>query len=207
MIQLCEISSENLNTFFGLCLNSQMPISVWRYATKGSLEDVLHNDNVKLDWFFKYSLIKDLVAGMEYLHESPLECHGRLKSSNCLIDGRWALKITDYGLINLRTPLKDAKSETINIYAMQLHTDKLWSAPEMLRMQTMPLKGTPLGDVFSFAIVVQEILTRDRPYCNDDLSAGGKQCLFGFMRCRCDTSCSQGRIAAISTKWPIRSGR
>lgn len=39
---------------------------------------------------------------MSFLHESPLCSHGRLKSSNCLVDGRWTLKISDYGLTKLR---------------------------------------------------------------------------------------------------------
>ena len=35
---------------------------------------------------------------MYYLHSSGLGSHGRLKSTNCLVDSRWVLKITDYGL-------------------------------------------------------------------------------------------------------------
>lgn len=36
--------------------------------------------------------------GMIYLHGSEIISHGRLKSSNCVVDSRWVLKITDYGL-------------------------------------------------------------------------------------------------------------
>ena len=36
---------------------------------------------------------------MEFLHKSHLRSHGNLKSSNCVIDSRWVLKITDYGAI------------------------------------------------------------------------------------------------------------
>lgn len=32
------------------------------------------------------------------LHNSPIHAHGSLKSSKCLIDGRWVCKVTDYGL-------------------------------------------------------------------------------------------------------------
>ena len=39
---------------------------------------------------------------MEYLHRSPLKSHGRLKSTNCVVDGRWVLKVTDWGLSNAR---------------------------------------------------------------------------------------------------------
>ena len=35
---------------------------------------------------------------MYYMHNSDLGCHGRLKSSNCVVDNRFVLKITDYGL-------------------------------------------------------------------------------------------------------------
>ena len=40
---------------------------------------------------------------MIYLHDSPINCHGHLKSSNCVVDSRWVLKITDYGLREFRS--------------------------------------------------------------------------------------------------------
>jgi len=36
--------------------------------------------------------------GMKYIHRSPLRVHGRLKSSNCLVDNLWSLRLSDYGL-------------------------------------------------------------------------------------------------------------
>lgn len=36
--------------------------------------------------------------GMRYIHSSQIKIHARLKSANCVVDGRWVLKITDYGL-------------------------------------------------------------------------------------------------------------
>lgn len=42
---------------------------------------------------------------MVYLHHSPLKSHGRLKSSNCIVDSRWLIKITDFGTNFLRTGL------------------------------------------------------------------------------------------------------
>lgn len=35
---------------------------------------------------------------MIYLHDSEIRCHGRMKASNCVVDSRWVVKLTDYGL-------------------------------------------------------------------------------------------------------------
>ena len=42
---------------------------------------------------FLASLVGDTVRGMCYLHESVIRYHGNLRSTNCLIDSRWVLKI------------------------------------------------------------------------------------------------------------------
>jgi len=51
------------------------------------------NDEVKLDNTFKMSFMTDVDKGMEYLHKSHLHSHGNLKSSNCLVDGRWTVRV------------------------------------------------------------------------------------------------------------------
>ena len=40
---------------------------------------------------------------MLFLHNSVIVSHGKLKSSNCVVDNRFVLKITDYGLSSLRS--------------------------------------------------------------------------------------------------------
>lgn len=42
--------------------------------------------------------------GMAYLHNSDVSVHGKLRSCNCLIDGRFVLKISDFGLKMLTAP-------------------------------------------------------------------------------------------------------
>jgi len=48
---------------------------------------------------------------MEYIHKSSFKFHGRLKSGNCLLDSRWVIKITDFGLTSLRHVVYDTENE------------------------------------------------------------------------------------------------
>uniref|UniRef100_A0A914VMU6 Guanylate cyclase n=1 Tax=Plectus sambesii TaxID=2011161 RepID=A0A914VMU6_9BILA len=103
-----------------------------------------------MDWFFKYSIIKDIAAGLEFMHSTFLHFHGNLTSRTCLIDDRWQIKLSDFGLKTIRA--SESKS------AEKL----LWTAPEHLRDDDK--LGSPQGDIYSFAIVCSEIVTRQRPY-------------------------------------------
>ena len=49
----------------------------------------------------------------------------------------------------------------------------LWKAPELLREADPPLCGTKKGDVYSFAIILEEFHTLKSPYSNSDIPARG----------------------------------
>ena len=49
----------------------------------------------------------------------------------------------------------------------QFYRNQLWTAPELLRMTTRPINGTQKADVYSFAIILQEIVFRAAPYFID----------------------------------------
>lgn len=51
--------------------------------------------------------------------------------------------------------------------------DLLWKAPELLRDESLMLKGTQAADIFSFAIIMQEVVVRGAPYCMIQLSTQG----------------------------------
>lgn len=89
---------ENINPLIGFLSDVNRTALVFEHCSRGSLQDVLIMDEIKLDWSFRLSLLTDLVRGMRYLHSSPLRVHGSLTSRNCVVDARWVLKITDYGL-------------------------------------------------------------------------------------------------------------
>lgn len=98
-----DLTHDNLVKFYGACFDGPNFI-LSEYCQRGSLQEVLEgqSSSLKLDWAFRLSLIMDLVSGMNYLHRSPIKSHGALKSSNCLVDSRFALKIADFGLHFLR---------------------------------------------------------------------------------------------------------
>ena len=48
---------------------------------------------------------------MQYIHNSPIQAHGRLKSSNCIIDSRFVLKITDFGIPSIRVQNRSSDVE------------------------------------------------------------------------------------------------
>lgn len=41
---------------------------------------------------------------MSYLHSSNIQVHGRLKSTNCVVDNRMVVKITDFGCHTILNP-------------------------------------------------------------------------------------------------------
>lgn len=41
--------------------------------------------------------------GCGYLHQSNIRTHGNLTSSNCLVDSRWVVKLTDFGLSKFKS--------------------------------------------------------------------------------------------------------
>ncbi|KAM9700059.1 retinal guanylyl cyclase 2-like isoform 1-T2 [Menidia menidia] len=158
--QLREMRHENLNLYLGLFLDSGIFALVVEHCPRGSLADLLADSEVRLDWMFKSSLLMDLIKGMKYLHLRGLT-HGRLKSTNCLVDGRFVLKITDYGLPMI------LQSQNINY--SEDPQDLLWTAPELLRNPVRA--GSFAGDVFSFSIIIQEVVSRTPPYAMMDMPA------------------------------------
>ncbi|CAB3397272.1 unnamed protein product [Caenorhabditis bovis] len=146
MRQLLQVDHANLNKFIGLSLDGPQLLSVWRYCSRGSLADVIRKATIQMDGFFIYSLMKDIVTGISYLHNSPIAHHGMLTSKNCLLSDRWQMKISEFGIRKFR--INDQYSKN----------DFLWTAPEHLRNDN--LDGSKEGDIYSFGIISAELVTR-----------------------------------------------
>ncbi|CAH0398067.1 unnamed protein product [Chilo suppressalis] len=162
--QIRELRHENLTAFVGVCVESGAACIVSAYCSRGSLARVLADRDLHLDDMFVASLVADLLRGLTYLHESPLGSHGNLTSSNCLVDSRWVLQICDYGLHNLKSGCTDAED------ALRMERRMLWRAPEFLRDPNLPPRGSQKGDVYSFGIILYEILGRNGPWGDTNLT-------------------------------------
>uniref|UniRef100_A0A8C7LS08 Guanylate cyclase n=1 Tax=Oncorhynchus kisutch TaxID=8019 RepID=A0A8C7LS08_ONCKI len=151
---LLHIDYYNLTKFYGTVKYDHGVFGVFEYGERGSLRCVL-NDNISypeetfMDWEFKISVMYDIAKGMSYLHSSDIQVHGRLKSTNCVVDNRMVVKITGFGCNTILNPGRD-----------------LWTAPEHLRRQGISQKG----DVYSFAIIAQEIVLRRKTFYTEAYS-------------------------------------
>ncbi|XP_064408918.1 retinal guanylyl cyclase 2 [Latimeria chalumnae] len=155
--KLRDMRHENVNLFMGFFHDCGVFAIVTEHCSRGSLEDLIRNSDMKLDWMYKSSLLLDLIKGMKYLHHRDL-IHGRLKSRNCVVDGRFVLKVTDYGYNELLEAQKIAWTQPDT-------KDLFWTAPELLRDMNLQRKGLFRGDVYSFSIIMQEVIVRGSPFC------------------------------------------
>jgi len=98
---------------------------------------------------------------MIYIEKTPFRSHGSLKSTNCLIDSRWVLKVSGFGLVKFKEGAKENEESEF-----KRHERLLWTAPELLRLSRddRPLNGTQKGDVYSFGIILQEVIYRMAPF-------------------------------------------
>uniref|UniRef100_A0A8R1IAG7 guanylate cyclase n=1 Tax=Caenorhabditis japonica TaxID=281687 RepID=A0A8R1IAG7_CAEJA len=111
-----DLQHDHITRFTGACIDYPHYCVVTEYCPKGSLEDILENEKIELDKMMKYSLLHDLVKGLFFLHNSEIRSHGRLKSSNCVVDSRFVLKVTDFGLHKLHA-LEENTMEDIGEHA------------------------------------------------------------------------------------------
>ncbi|EDW97393.2 atrial natriuretic peptide receptor 1 isoform X2 [Drosophila yakuba] len=160
-----DLQHDHLVKFYGACLDQRRSFLLTEYCPKGSLQDILENEQFQLDWMFRLSLMHDIVRGMQFLHSSDIRSHGNLKSSNCVVDSRFVLKITDFGLHTLRRTRFDLESDGGNCNSHAYWSKLLWTAPELLRVEhNRPPEGSQKGDVYAFGIIVHEITTRQGPF-------------------------------------------
>ncbi|EYB89980.1 hypothetical protein Y032_0224g2690 [Ancylostoma ceylanicum] len=149
-----QIENENVNRFVGICMDGPQMLSVWRYCSRGSINDVIMKGAIIMDNFFVVSLLKDIANGISFIHHSFLECHGYITAKCCVVSDRWQVKVSDYGIDKLRIADK------------RTHRDLLWTAPEILRSSNSGKSKE--ADIYSFGIICAQVVTQSPPWDLDN---------------------------------------
>lgn len=81
--------------FFGAGFINHTPFLVTELMTRGSLQEVLANSTITLDYDMKLRFLSDAALGMRFLHHQcdPPRVHRDLKSGNLLVSDHWVVKV------------------------------------------------------------------------------------------------------------------
>lgn len=153
---LRKLNHPNIVHFKGVCIQSPCYCIVMEYCPYGQLYDVMKNGrqippHLVIEWS------KQIASGMQYLHSRKI-IHRDLKSPNVLLSYNDTLKISDFGISRQWT-----EGDTKLSFAGTVS----WMAPEVIRVESCSEKV----DVWSFGVVLWELLTCEIPYKGVDQSA------------------------------------
>jgi hypothetical protein len=125
---------------------------VYDYMSMGSLSALLHGNRgagrTPLNWETRSGIALGAARGIAYLHsQGPQISHGNIKSSNILLTSNYAARVSDFGLAQLVGPA-GAPTRVAG-----------YRAPEV----TDPRKVSQKADVYSFGVLLLELLTGKAP--------------------------------------------
>ncbi|XP_076894951.1 serine/threonine-protein kinase STY46-like [Bidens hawaiensis] len=147
---LRKVRHKNVVQFIGACTKPPSLCIVTEFMSGGSVYDYLHKQRgtFKLPTLLKVSI--DISKGMNYLHQNNI-IHRDLKAANLLMDEHEVVKVADFGVARVKAQTGVMTAET-GTYR--------WMAPEVIEHKPYDHKA----DVFSFGIVLWELLTGKLPY-------------------------------------------
>ncbi|BAD45065.1 putative receptor serine/threonine kinase PR5K [Oryza sativa Japonica Group] len=147
----------NLVRLIGFCAEKSQRLLVYEHMPKGSLDRWIYHQQgaaifpsvPPLDWQTRYKIITQVAKGLSYLHEECTKriAHLDVKPQNILLDDKFNAKLSDFGLCKL---IDRDKSQVIT----RMRGTPGYLAPEWLTSQI-----TEKADVYSFGIVVMEIIS------------------------------------------------
>ncbi|NWS22530.1 ANKK1 protein, partial [Pachyramphus minor] len=157
-----KIKFQHIVTIYGVC-NSPLGI-VMEYMARGSLEKILPTH--KMSWQLKFRVIHEMGLAMNFLHSmTPPLLHLDLKPGNILLDGNMHVKISDFGL----SKWMEQSSRMQYIESSALRGTLSYIPPEMFLQNSKP-PGIKY-DVYSFGIVIWEVLMQKKPYAGANMMA------------------------------------
>ncbi|XP_051564992.1 mitogen-activated protein kinase kinase kinase 12-like [Myxocyprinus asiaticus] len=153
---LRKLKHPNIITFKGVCTQAPCYCIIMEYCAQGQLYEVLRagrkiTPSLLVDWAM------GIAGGMNYLHLHKI-IHRDLKSPNMLITHDDLVKISDFGTSK---ELRDKSTK------MSFAGTVAWMAPEVIRNEPVSEKV----DIWSFGVVLWEMLTGEIPYKDVDSSA------------------------------------
>ncbi|KAK4757577.1 hypothetical protein SAY87_018878 [Trapa incisa] len=159
-IKLADLHHPNVVAFYGVVLDGPggSVATVTEYMVNGSLRTALQKSERNLDKRKRLLIAMDVAFGMEYLHGKNI-VHFDLKSDNLLVNlrdpHRPICKVGDLGLskVKCQTLISGGVRGTLP-----------WMAPELLNGSSSLVSEKV--DVFSFGIVMWELLTGEEPYAD-----------------------------------------
>ncbi|XP_015160758.1 serine/threonine-protein kinase STY17-like isoform X2 [Solanum tuberosum] len=147
-----KIRHKNVVQFIGACRQPPNLCIVTEFMSRGSIYNFLHKQKgaFKLPTLLKVAA--DVSKGMNYLHQNNI-IHRDLKTANLLMDEHGAVKVGDFGVarVQAQTGVMTAETGTYR-----------WMAPEVIEHRPYDHKA----DVFSFGIVLWELLSGEIPYAH-----------------------------------------
>lgn len=147
---MSSLKHPNVLKLIGASLTPSCYVLVMEYMANGSLYDYLRD----ADNFFPHQMVLtaalDVAVGMAHIHASGV-LQRDLKSKNCLLSDNLVVKVADFGL---------ARFQSTAYGALTFVGTPFWAAPEVIRHEDYDEKA----DVYSFAIVLWELVERRDPY-------------------------------------------
>ncbi|KAL2559087.1 Proline-rich receptor-like protein kinase PERK9 [Forsythia ovata] len=152
---ISRIHHRHLVSLVGYCISENKRLLVYDYVPNDTLYFHLHGESRPvMDWPTRVKIAVGAARGIAYLHEDchPRIIHRDIKSSNILLDNNFEARVSDFGLAKLAI---DANS---HITTRVMGTFG-YMAPEYASSG----KLTEKSDVFSFGVVLLELITGRKP--------------------------------------------
>ncbi|CAL9205115.1 proline-rich receptor-like protein kinase PERK8 [Musa acuminata AAA Group] len=152
---ISRVHHRHLVSLVGYCIFEQQRLLVYDYVPNGTLESHLHGKGRPvMDWTTRVKVAAGAARGIAYLHEDchPRIIHRDIKSSNILLDNNFEAQVSDFGLARL------AVDACTHVTTRVMGTFG-YLAPEYASSG----KLTEKSDVFSFGVVLLELITGRKP--------------------------------------------
>ncbi|XP_020299603.1 mitogen-activated protein kinase kinase kinase 13 isoform X2 [Pseudomyrmex gracilis] len=186
---LRKLNHPNIVQFKGVCTKSPSYCIIMEYCPFGPLYDYLRNGGpVPPEKLVSWS--KDIAAGMTYLHAHKI-IHRDLKSPNVLIGQNEVVKISDFGTSR---PMLESSTK------MTFAGTVAWMAPEVIRNDPCSEKV----DVWSYGVVLWELLSGEIPYKDVDYSAVMWGVGSNILHLPIPASCPEGYGLLIRQCWAAK---